>query len=82
MKHGVADRGVGAYAGRGKFAKPRWNRELRHASRVALVGSIRAQFRLDMAELSVVHSCFNADQCEGPPTEASRGPRRRPRSSG
>jgi hypothetical protein len=42
MKHGVADRGVGAYAGRGK-----------------------------VAELSVVHSCFNADQCEGPPTEAS-----------
>jgi hypothetical protein len=33
--------------------------------------SIRAQFRMDMAELSVVHSCFNADQCEGPPTEAS-----------
>ena len=24
-----------------------------------------------MTELSVVHSCFNADQCEGPPTEAS-----------
>ena len=71
MKHSVADRGVGAYAGRGKVAKPRWNRELRHACRVALVGSIRAQFRMDMAELSVVRSCFNADQCEGPPTEAS-----------
>jgi len=33
--------------------------------------AIRAQFRMDMAELSVVHSCFNADQCERPPTEAS-----------
>jgi hypothetical protein len=62
MKHGVADRGVGGYADRGKFAQPQWNRELRHASRVAFVGSIRAQFWMDMAELSVVHSRFNADQ--------------------
>jgi hypothetical protein len=36
---------------------------------VELVGGIRAQFRMDMAELSVVHSGFNADQCEGPPTK-------------
>jgi hypothetical protein len=60
MKHGVADREVSAYAGRGKFAKPRWNRERRHASRVALVGGIRAQFRLHMAELSVAHSLLQS----------------------
>ena len=35
---------------------------------MAPVGSIRTQFR-------VVHSCFSAEQCEGPPTEASAAAR-------